>query len=105
MLKRNLDTELFLDPRTLRNLFRSSFLVVLQPVDCKPLTPVKMEFLEISRRPAFLYITMHMMEFSPEFCRIRNPAISLKRAPNTDAVPLLLKYLLLISNTHRKNFR
>ena len=34
----------------------------MQPVDCKPLTIVKREFLEISRRTTFSYIIMHMME-------------------------------------------
>ena len=39
--------------RLLENLVRSLFLVVLQPVDCKPATPVKKEFLEISSRATF----------------------------------------------------
>ena len=68
-LLENSDTELFLDPT---EIFETSLgNLMLQPVDCKPLTLVKREFLEISRRSTFSYITMHMMELMRELCRMQ----------------------------------
>ena len=73
LLKRNSDTELLLDPyQNFSNSFKKfGWEFVFQPVDCKPLTLVKREFLEISRRTSFSYITMHMMEFTRELCRMQ----------------------------------
>ena len=71
LLKRNSDTELLLDPyQNFSNSFKKfGWEFVFQPVDCKPLTLVKREFLEISRRTTFL--TMHMMENTRELCRMQ----------------------------------
>ena len=73
LLKKNSDTELFLDPYgNFRNIFKKfRWEFVLQPGDCKPLTLVKREFLEIYRRTTFSYITMHMMEFMRELYRMQ----------------------------------
>ena len=65
LLKRNSDTDLFLDPikifeAALRNLVGSL---------CFNPQAVKREFLEISRRTTFL--TMHMMENTRELCRMQ----------------------------------
>ena len=38
---------------SLRNLVWSSFLITLEPVDCKPAPPDKMEIIEYSRRGTF----------------------------------------------------
>ena len=71
LLKWNSDTELSLEPyRNFGNSFKKfGWEFVLQPVDCKSLTLVKSEFLEISRRTTFSYIAMHMIEFTRELCR------------------------------------
>ena len=75
---------------TLRNLVTSPFLVAYQPIVCKPTTSGKREFLEISRRPTFRKIPMHLIEFS-------NAEISLftllERHFLTDTLSVTLKIL------------
>ena len=58
--------QLFKTP--LKNLLKSSILVMLQPAPIvKPATQVKNEFLGISRRATFWNITIYMIEFTKIF--------------------------------------
>ena len=52
--------ELFME--IFQNFVRSLLSVELQPVDCKPVTPVKRKFLKISSRATFRNRRMHKRE-------------------------------------------
>ena len=93
LLKSNSDTELFLDCyQNFRNIFKKfGWEFVLQPVDCKPLTLIKREFLEIYRRTTFSYIIMHMMEFTRELCRMQEYCFFSKRYSRHRRYPITFK--------------
>ena len=54
---------------------------MLQPVDCKPITPVKRKFLKISWGATFNNIPMHVKEFPTE---LQNSGISSVTLPKSD---------------------
>ena len=74
----------------LRNLVRGLSLVAFQPWNCNHTTPVKKEFLEISRRAIFPKILTHMMELELENGEIFHVTL-MKGDPTEDTLLAVLK--------------
>ena len=84
----------------LRNWARSLFLVVLQPIDCKLASLVKIDFLKISGSATFWNVPMDFTKFPKE---LQNAKVFPVTLLSGDSTTDLLQAILKILGTLRRN--